>query len=143
MPGFPLKSDVLAQKPSALEDTSDNAAVAQLVEKSLTQAGAKVTAVELTPAGIGQQVAALLGGMLIGGVRHDMVSYLVDAGAPVKTLEDLAAYNLKEPKTRIPTGQGTINASLRITQLLALKDYQEFVARAKSLPRRPGYHVRR
>ena len=76
-----LKSDVLAQKPSALEDTSDNAAVAQLVEKSLTQAGAKVTAVELTPAGIGQQVARRLGGMLMGGVRHDMVSYLVDGGS--------------------------------------------------------------
>ena len=45
----------------------------------------------------------------MGGVRHDMVSYPVAAGAPVKTLEDLAAYNLKEPKTRIPTGQGTIS----------------------------------
>ena len=42
-------------------------------------------------------------GMLIaGGVRHDMLPYLAAAGAPVKTLEDLAAYNLKEPKTRIP-----------------------------------------
>jgi amidase len=128
-----LKSDVLAEKPSALEDTSDNAAVAQLIEKGLTQAGAKVTAVELAPAGIGQQVKALLGGMLMGGVRHDMVSYLVGVGAPVKTLEDLAAYNLKEPKTRIPTGQGTIDTSLPITQLKGLKDYQELVAQGKEL----------
>jgi amidase len=128
-----LKSDVLAQKPSALEDTSDNAAVAQLVEKGLTQAGARVTAIELTPAGIGQQVNMLLGGMLMGGVRHDMVSYPVAAGAPIKTLEDLAAYNLKEPKTRIPTGQGTIGTSLPITQLMALKDYQEFVTQGKEL----------
>ena len=128
-----LKSDVLAQKPSALEDTSDNAAVAQLIEKGLTQAGAKVTAIELTPAGIGQQVNTLLGGMLMGGVRHDMVSYLVDAGTPVKTLEDLAAYNLAVPETRIPTGQGTIDTSLPITQLMGLKDYQEFVTQGKEL----------
>ena len=85
--------------------------IAQLVEKSLAQAGAKVTDIELTPAGISTKFS--MGAMLVGGVRHDMVSYLVAAGAPIKTLEDLAAYNLKEPKTRIPYGQGTVDQAAR------------------------------
>ena len=85
-----------------------------MLEKSLAQAGAKVTDIEFTPAGIGEQIGIYFTIVLMGGVRHDMVSYLVDAGTPVKTLEDLAAYNLAEPETRIPTGQGTIDTALKI-----------------------------
>ena len=70
-----LKSDVLVQKPSELEDTADNAAIAQLVEKSLTKAGAKVTDIELTPAGsVSTQLN--LGAILMRrrASRHDSVS---------------------------------------------------------------------
>jgi amidase len=126
-----LKGDVLAQKSNDLEDNSDNAAIAQLVEKSLAQAGAKVTDIELTPAGISTQFN--LGALLMGGVRHDMISYLVDAGAPIKTLEDLAAYNLKEPKTRIPYGQGTIDAALPIAQLKDFKVYEDATKQVKEI----------
>jgi amidase len=128
-----LKSEVLAEKPNELEDNSDNAAIAQLIEKSLTEAGAKVTDIELTPAGIVQQIRAYFGVVLVGGVFHDMVPYLVDAGAPVKTLADLAAYNLAEPKIRIPTGQGTIDAGLNVPGLDNPKDYRDAVAQVKEL----------
>jgi hypothetical protein len=126
-----LKSDVLAQKPSELEDNSDNAAIAQLVEKSLAQAGAKVTDIELTPAGISTQFN--LGAILVGGVRHDMISYLVDVGAPINTLEDLAAYNLKEPDTRIPYGQGTIDAALPVAELKDARFYEEVTKQVKEI----------
>jgi amidase len=126
-----LKSDVLAQKPSELEDISDNAAVAGLVEKSLAQAGATVTDIELTPAGISTQFN--LGAILVGGVRHDMISYLVDVGAPIDTLEDLAAYNLEEPDTRIPYGQGTIDAALPIAELKDARFYDEVTKQVKEI----------
>ncbi len=44
--GF-LKADVLAQPKSDLEDTTDNATVAQIIEAALTAAGASVTDVKL------------------------------------------------------------------------------------------------
>ncbi|MGE5603671.1 MAG: amidase family protein, partial [Nitrososphaerales archaeon] len=126
-----LKSDVLAQQPNELEDNSDNPAIAQLVTKSLAQAGAKVTDIELTPAGIGTRFNIMV--VLLGGVRHDMVPYLVAAGAPIKTMEDLAAYNLKEPKTRIPYGQGTVDAALSVAALKDAKVYEEATQQAKDM----------
>ena len=126
-----LKSDVLAQQPNELEDNSDNPAIAQLVTKSLAQAGAKVTDIELTPAGIGTKFDVIA--ILLGGVRHDMVPSLVAAGAPIKTLEDLAAYNLKEPKTRIPYGQGTVDAALSVAALKDAKVYAEATQQAKDM----------
>ena len=71
--------------------------------------------------------------ILLGGVRHDMVPYLVAAGAPIKTLEDLAAYNLKEPKTRIPYGQGTVDAALSVAELKDAKVYEEATQQAKEM----------
>ena len=109
--GF-LKADVLAHPTSALEDTADNAAIAQLIETSLASAGATVTAIELTPAGISGQIDGGLSVLIDGGVRHDMTPYLAAAGAPIATLEELAAYNLAEPNTRIPFGQSSIDAAL-------------------------------
>lgn len=129
--GF-LKTDVLAYPASALENTADNASVAQLIEKSLSGAGANVSDIELKPDGIGAQLDAALGTLIAGGVRHDMVPYLVAAGAPIKTLEDLAAYNAKEPKTRIPLGQSTIDLALSAEPMKDPKAYQDTVAKIKA-----------
>jgi Asp-tRNA(Asn)/Glu-tRNA(Gln) amidotransferase A subunit family amidase/pimeloyl-ACP methyl ester carboxylesterase len=126
-----LKTDVL-RPASALEDTADNAAIAQLIETSLANAGATVTAIELTPAGIGGQIDVGLMVMINGGVRHDMTPYLVAAGAPIATLEDLAAYNLAEPDTRIPFGQSTIDAALADTITQQEDSYQAAVAEIKA-----------
>ncbi len=103
-----LKVDVLAQPTSPLEDTADNAAIAQLIEQSLTKAGAKVSDVELAPAQIGAQLNGVLATLIAGGIRHDMLPYLTAAGAPVKTPEDLAAYNLKDPQNSHSISAGHI-----------------------------------
>ncbi len=130
--GF-LKADVLARPKDNYEDTTDNAAVAQLIEKSLTGAGATVTDITLKPDGVGGQVDGALVGMLAGGVRHDMLPYLTAAGAPVKSLEDLAAYNQKDPTTRIPWGQALVNTSVGADVLKDPKTYQGLIAQTKDL----------
>ena len=128
-----LKADVLAQAASALEDSSDNAAVAQLIEKSLTNAGAKVSDIEFTPDQIGARLNGALGLLIAGGVRHDMLPYLTAAGALVKTPEDLAAYNLKDPKTRIPFQQGTLDSAVANADMKDAKAYEEVIAQVKAV----------
>ena len=129
--GF-LKADVLAHPTNVLEETADNAAIAQLIEASLASAGATVTAIELTPAGIGGQIDSGLGLLIGGGVRHDMTPYLAAAGAPITTLEELAAYNLAEPKTRIPFGQSSIDAALANPVTQEADAYQGLVGEIKA-----------
>lgn len=48
------------------------------------------------------------------GLSEDTIGYLVDAGAPVKTVADLQVYNLAEPAKRIPRGQNMIDLAVRI-----------------------------
>ena len=115
-----------------MEDTADNAAVAQLIEKSLTNAGAKVSDIELTPAQIGARLNGALGMLIAGGVRHDMLPYLTAAGAPVKTPEDLAAYNLKDPQTRIPFQQGTLDSAVANADMKDAKTYEEAITQVKA-----------
>jgi uncharacterized protein (TIGR00266 family) len=109
--GF-LKADVLAQPTGDLEDTTDNATVAQVVEAALMATGASVTDVKLPSSEVLDRLVSLLGVLIDGGVRHDMVPYLTAAGAPVKTLEELAAYNLRDPQVRIPKGQSEVDIAL-------------------------------
>ncbi|MFN8475136.1 MAG: alpha/beta fold hydrolase [Anaerolineae bacterium] len=130
--GF-LQADILAQPASPLEDTKDNAAIAQLIQKSLTGAGATVTDITLKPDGAVDQLGRALGSMIAGGVRHDMLPYLTAAGAPVKSIEDLAAYNQKDPTTRIPWGQAMVDASVGADVLKDPKAYQELIAQARDL----------
>ena len=109
--GF-LKADVLAQPKSDLEDTTDNATVAQIVEAALIAAGASVADIKLPSSDVMDGIVNLLSVLITGGVRHDMVPYLTAAGAPVKTLEELAAYNLQDPQVRIPKGQSEVDIAL-------------------------------
>ena len=109
--GF-LKADVLAQPKSDLEDTTDNATVAQIVEAALMATGASVTDVKLPSSEVLDKLGTLMGVLIDGGVRYDMVPYLTAAGAPVKTLEELAAYNLQDPQVRIPKGQSEVDIAL-------------------------------
>jgi amidase len=109
--GF-LKSDVLAQPTSDLENTTDNATLAQVIEAALTTAGASVTDIKLPSSEVVDKIGGLLGVLINGGVRYDLLPYLTAAGAPVKTPEDLAAYNLQDPQVRIPKGQTEIDTAL-------------------------------
>ncbi len=129
--GF-LKADVLAQQANVLEDTTDNTAIAQLIEQSLTMAGAQVSDIELAPAKIGEQLNAALNVMIAGGVRHDMLPYLTATGASVKTPEELAAYNLEEPQTRIPFQQATLDSAIATTDMKDAGAYLDFVNQVKA-----------
>ena len=127
-----LKADAFAQAASMLEDSADNAVVAQLIETSLTNAGAKVSDIELASAQIGAQLNGGLSALIAGGVRHDMLPYLTAAGAPVKTPEDLAAYNLKDPQTCIPFQQGTLDSAIAMADMKDAKAYEEAIAQVKA-----------
>ena len=127
-----LKADVLAQPSSPLEDTADNAAIAQLIEQGLAKAGAQVSDIEFSPAQIGAQLNGALFTLIAGGIRHDMLPYLTAAGAPVKTPEDLAAYNLQDPQTRIPFQQGTLDSSVANTDVKDAASYQDGITQVKA-----------
>jgi len=48
------------------------------------------------------------------GLSEDTLAYLVSAGAPVKTLDDLQAYNLADSSRRIPRGQNLVDLAVRV-----------------------------
>lgn len=48
------------------------------------------------------------------GLSEDTVAYLRDAGAPVKTVADLQAYNLADSARRIPRGQNMVDLAVRV-----------------------------
>jgi amidase len=129
--GF-FKADVLGKAASALEDTTDNAAVAQRIESGLKSAGATVTDIQVTGSDLAKAADRFVMLLITGGVRHDMLPYLTAAGAPVTTPEEFAAYNLQEPKTRIPFGQLALDATLADPALKDAADYQQAVGDIKA-----------
>jgi amidase len=54
------------------------------------------------------------------GLSEDTLPYLAAAGAPVKTVADLQAYNEVDPARRIPRGQNMIDFAVRV--LGAIRD---------------------
>ena len=128
--GF-LKADVLAQAANPLEDTADNAAIAELIQQSLTGAGATVSDIKLPSSEIADNIDTILGILINGGVRHDMLPYLTAAGAPVKSPEDLAAYNQQDPQVRIPIGEAQLDSALADQIVRDPAAYAELVTQAK------------
>jgi amidase len=59
------------------------------------------------------------------GLSFDTLGYLHDAGAPVRTLAELKAYNEAAPKTRIPRGQNMIDLAAQILPSIAKVSGQE------------------
>ena len=103
----------------AMEDSSDNEALLNLLAETLGQMGAEPVPV---PAWLGDEeivknVYGPLNALIHGGVRHDMLGYLIDVGAPVASVEDLQAYNLADPDVRIPVGQGVLDEVVADTLL--------------------------
>ena len=129
--GF-FKADVLGRPASPLEDTADNAAVAQRIESGLKDAGAEVTEIQVTGSEMAKAADNVVALLITGGVRHDMLPYLTAAGAPVTTPEEFAAYNLQEPQTRIPYGQLALDMTLADPTLKDAAEYQQAVGEVKA-----------
>lgn len=52
--------------------------------------------------------------VIVLGLSRETIAYMAAAGAPVKTVADLRAYNLAEPQTRIPRRQNMIDLATQI-----------------------------
>lgn len=113
-----LRADVLSQQ-SPFEDTSENAAVLGRVVEGLTRAGADAADVLL-----GLRADSLdeyekgFVGVVLGGLCHDTLPYLAAAtgargdGVRVTTAADLLAWNLADPRRRMPSGQGVLDLAV-------------------------------
>jgi amidase len=91
------------------EDPKQNAEWLALIEEGLGKAHAVSRNVEETL----QKRIALLPVIFLG-LSEDTIGYMVTAGVPVKTLDDLRAYNAAKPETRIPRGQNMVDLASRI-----------------------------
>ena len=106
-----LAEDIRNQKTS-LEDTSDNDEILARIHVGLRAAGAlPAEAVIVSPTPMAAYDEGFID-VVLGGVSHDTIGYLADAGAPVATLADLHAYNLAEPRRRMPAGQFFLDLAL-------------------------------
>jgi amidase len=127
-----LKADILATQTSPLEDTSDNASVVERIEAGLNSAGATIS----DTAFAGEQktlVGSLLGLLLNGGIRHNMLPYVVAAGAPVTDVASLLAYNAADPAVRIPFGQVVLEGAVKDTTLDNKADFDVAVKETKPM----------
>ncbi|CAN7239300.1 amidase family protein [Terrabacter sp. LjRoot27] len=121
-----LRVDVLSQT-SPFEDTSENATVLARVVEGLTRAGASAADVLL-----GLRADSLdeyekgFVEVVLGGLRHETLPYLAAATAAataatsaadgdrprVTTAADLAAWNLADPRRRMPSGQAFLDLAV-------------------------------
>jgi len=99
-----LRADILTQK-SPYENTADNPAVLGRIVAGLAAAGADAADCELALPGVRTAFDAGFTQVVLGGLAHDTMSYLAAAGAPATTIAALQAYNLKDPRRRMPKGQ--------------------------------------
>jgi amidase len=128
--GF-LKADVLAHPTSMLEDTTDNAGIANRIEAGLASAGAVVTDTKLGGVAEGGVMNSILNILVNGGVRHDMLPYLVAAGAPITDLASLIAYNAANPSVRIPFTQQLLEMYLKDTTVADKAEFEDAVSQGK------------
>lgn len=99
-----LRADILAQK-SPFENTADNPAILQRISTGLSAAGALAVDCEVALPEVRKGFEATFTKVVLGGLAHDTMGYLAAAGAPATTIEALQAYNLKDPRRRMPKGQ--------------------------------------
>ena len=102
-----VPAGILRKAIAGPEDRVRNADWLTLIDQGLRKAKAVSRDVEL------QGKIELLP-VLFLGLSQDTIGYLANAGAPVKTLADLQAYNAAKPGTRIPRGQNMIEFGSRL-----------------------------
>jgi amidase len=106
-----LAEDIRDQR-TPVEDTSDNGDMLVRIDSGLRGAGALPVDVQvLSATSMGDFDQGFLD-VVLGGVSHDTIGYLAEVGAPVATLADLHAYNLAQPRRRMPAGQFFLDLAL-------------------------------
>lgn len=90
-----------------------NAAPMQRAAATLAMAGARLRPAELVRTGDWVDQLPFLR-MLTAGVRVDMMGYVATLGLPVKTVDELLAYNEAQPQRRIPFGQQQLKTLLQL-----------------------------
>jgi amidase len=116
-----LREDILGQR-SALEDTSDGADILERIEGGLRAAAAVVVPAEIVADGSLAAFDMDFLTVVLGGLTHDTMGYLARTGGPVSTLADLHAYNLREPRRRMPKGQFFL--SMALARQISLDAYE-------------------
>ena len=124
-----LRADLEAQK-SPLEDVASNPELLDRLELGLRTAGAEPVAATLPGKDAVEQ--GLLK-VIFGGLAFDTIGYLASAGAPVATIEDLHAYNLADPRQRMPFGQDLLAAALVMQPTLAAYEEGALALRAEAV----------
>lgn len=110
-----LRAEVLAQQ-SPLEDVASNAEMLDRVERGILAAGGRP--VDAQTAGRHELETGFLK-VVFGGLAHDTMGYVAGTDASVGTLAELHAYNLAEPRLRMPFGQDLLAAALMMHPPLA------------------------
>jgi amidase len=125
-----LAEDIRGQK-TPVEDTSDNGEMLGRIDAGLRAAAAlPVDAVIVSDAPMADYDQGFLD-VVLGGVSHDSIGYLAEAGAPVATLADLHAYNLAQPRRRMPAGQFFLD--LALGRAVDRDSYEEAALRHRGL----------
>jgi amidase len=125
-----LAEDIRGQK-TPVEDTSDNREMLLRIDAGLRRAAAlPVDAVIVSDTPMADYDQGFLD-VVLGGVSHDTIGYLAEAGAPVATLADLHAYNLAEPRRRMPAGQFFLD--LALGRAVDRESYEEAALRYRGL----------
>jgi amidase len=106
-----LRADILAQK-SPLENVADNPAIVERITTGLLAAGANVIDAEIGRADLRTTLEAQFTRTVLGGLATDTMGYLARAGAPATTVAALQAYNLADPRRRMPKGQFLLNLAV-------------------------------
>lgn len=100
----------------AILDEETNAAFwLNRIDEGLARAGAKTKDLDETFADKPELLP-----VIFLGLSCDTLPYLAAAGAPVKSVSDLQAYNETDPERRIPRGQNMVDLSVRV--LGAIRD---------------------
>lgn len=123
-----LADDIRSQR-TPFEDTSDNPAVLDRIMAALRAADATAVEATILPDGALPAFEAAFVTVVLGGLTHDTLGYLARAGAPVATVADLQAYNLRDPRHRMPTGQFFLG--LAVVRGISLAAYEDTALRLR------------
>ena len=111
--------------------TEGNTALLQSASGTLAAVGAR-----LRPVTLGPKPPALADGnflaFMAAGLRHDTLGYVAALGGPVKSVQDLVAYDAAQPQRRQPFGANLLGALAPMAAQIGAADY---AAMAKALRR--------
>jgi amidase len=102
--------------------TEGNTALLQAASGTLVAAGAS-----LRPVTLGPRPPALADGnflaFMAAGLRHDTLGYVAALGGPVKSVQDLVAYDAAQPQRRQPFGANLLAGLAPMSAQIGAADY--------------------